>query len=71
MTASSVAAVESLSQLTSSRSTIVCTDPATGERIGEAPVMSPDEVRETVRRKDVDVQPLEPDPKRNRPNAPF
>lgn len=28
-------------------------------------------VRETVRRKDVDVQPLEPDPKRNRPNAPF
>ena len=50
MTASSVAAVESLSQLTSSRTTIVCTDPATGERIGEAPVMSPDEVRETVRR---------------------
>ncbi len=50
MTASSVAAVESLSQLASSRNTIVCTDPATGERIGEAPVMSPDEVRETVRR---------------------
>ncbi|MFN7951440.1 MAG: aldehyde dehydrogenase family protein [bacterium] len=55
MTASSVAAVQGLAQLAGSAApanpdTIVCTDPATGERLGEVPVTSPDEVREIVRR---------------------
>ena len=31
-------------------STIPCTDPATGEKLGEAPAMTPDEVRECIAR---------------------